>query len=172
MRNLKKGFQQKKDEALSGPNVQQDWIIDKSWSEWEAPLNIVRGEFYHKKPLESLVGSPRQGGYFVPVKVTLCREPSNKHDSNAIRAEVEGKLVGYIAKEVAAALSPALDSVGCVTFSVAGIICGGSKADDNLECHVWVGRRLSPGPLISFAPKMENSFKINWPPDNQEGGPS
>jgi len=162
-------FRKRREKALSEPNVSEEWITGGHWLEWETPLNLVRGESYRPKTLLSLAGPPCEKGYLVPVKVVIRRDPNNKYDSNALRAEVKGNLVGYIAKEVAAQLSPALDRVRCEKFSVAGVIRGGSLKAPNLGCHVWMKRRLSLGPVITLMPEIEEQFEVSWPPELNEG---
>lgn len=158
-----------KREELSEPNVHEGWMADDAWRKWEPPLNIVRGESYRQNNLVSLAGKPCKEGYLIPVQVVFIREPANEYDKNAIRAEVRGIHVGYMAKEVAAALSPALDRAHCSSFSVAGIIRGGSEKAKSFGCHVWIERRLTPGPLIRFTPEIEKEFRTNWPPSDTEG---
>lgn len=52
---------------------------------------------------------------------TLRREPSNKHDRNAIVVIWEGRKVGYVSATKAALLAPLLDEIGAGDFIVNGM---------------------------------------------------
>jgi hypothetical protein len=92
-------------EAAAGPS----WSADGSWrSSWESPRNWIFGEGDQVATVASLVGRPREHGYLVPVDVVLEREPRNAHDQNAVRASVDGRMIGYLARTIAAQVSPTM----------------------------------------------------------------
>jgi hypothetical protein len=159
---------------LADPNVPSDWATSDLWRSWEAPLNVVRGESRRQAVLSALCGEPRRQGYLVPVEANLRREPKNPVDKHAVRIEIQGEHVGYLARELAAQLSPALDKANCREFAVAAIIRGGSRRAQSLGVRLWLGRRLSPGPEIqlddSFSDHSE--FLTSWPPYEGEGDDS
>jgi hypothetical protein len=159
---------------LADPNAPSNWSSSGLWRSWEAPLNVVRGESHRQEALHAMCGSPRAQGYLVPVETNLRREPTNPVDKNAIRVEVRGEHVGYVAREIAAQMSPALDKAKCREFAVAGIIRGGSPHAPSFGLHLWLGRRLSPGPQIQFDDSFyhHGDFVIAWPPREGEGDDS
>lgn len=152
--------------GLSEPNVPADWVERHLWAEWpECPRNLVAGEASYAPALAALAGAPCASGYCLPVAVELVREPDNGHDVNAFRAEVQGRRVGYLRRMVAEQLAGPLDAVGCSSFTVAGVVRGGSMEAPNLGCHVWLGRRLTPGPSVSFD---DDAYEVAWPPFDGE----
>lgn len=142
-----------------------DWIERHLWLEWESPRNLVAGEASYTTALAKITGEPCESGYCLPKPVVLIREPENGHDPNAIRAEVEGACVGYLRRALAEQLAAPLDGVGCRAFSVAGLLRGGSRRARNVGCHVWLERRLSPGPSITFD---DREWEVSWPPRDDE----
>ena len=60
--------------------------------------------------------------------VVLRREPTNVHDSNAIRVEnSRGEQIGYIRRELAQTLAPALDCVGGGVWATVVALPGGDQ---------------------------------------------
>jgi HIRAN domain len=151
---------------LSEPNVDDDWAARNAWVDWEPPRNFVAGESHHMGALAALTGPPRQNGYLVPVSVRFVREPNNPYDANALRAEVNGLLVGYLRRHIAAQAAPALDRFGCVEFSVCGIIRGGQPDAPNIGVHIWLGRRTTAGPEFNL---LDQAGEVAWPPHDHEG---
>jgi HIRAN domain len=150
---------------LLRPNVPPNWIETELWRSWARPYSAVSGELHYADELRALTGPPRPNGYLMPVDVTLCREPENPYDSNAIRAEIGDAHVGYIAKEQAERMAPLMDGLQCSECRVAGIVRGGSIEHPNLGVMLWGTRRLSDAPSFSF--KMRGVPR--WPPDEDEG---
>lgn len=160
---------------VSDANVLDDWGDSQEWRLWDPPLNIVRGESFRQKNLQQIAGKPRANGYLVPVRVTLVREPYNEHDSNAVRVEIEGLHIGYIAKEFARILSQIMDTTKILSYNIAGVIRGGSFTAPTLGVHIWLDRRLSRGPVITkneLISGMLSSYKSPWPPYENEGIPN
>ena len=153
---------------LGSPNVSPDWTETGAWRRWiDGPLNVVRGESQYQEEIRLFAGSARPGGWLVPVEVILRREAKNRHDPNAIRAEIEDRLVGYLAREIAAQIAPVLDRHSITEFSVPGLIRGGWRDESDLGVHLWLHRRLSAGPSIVLQ-GME-AFAVEWPPFEDEG---
>jgi hypothetical protein len=73
-------------------------------------------------------------------------EPENRHDPGAVRVSVEGEEVGYLARELAADLQPALRVLAArgVAVSVPVFARGGFVLDD--------GGRASVGLVLRFEP--------------------
>ncbi len=151
---------------LADPNVPADWIEQRAWLAWEAPRNLVAGEASYLAALARIAGQPCDEGYCFPTPVMFIREPTNAYDGNALRAEVGGELVGYLRRALAANLAGPLDQVRCSSFGVAGLIRGGSTTAPNLGCHVWIDRRVTPGPKIEL--DMDDEWSVAWPPHGGE----
>jgi hypothetical protein len=152
--------------ALAPANVGVGWTGTEEWHEWDAPGNFISGESHYKAALTALAGPPRQEGYLIPVKVAIVREPTNAYDSNAFRAEVDGRHVGYLSRHIAAQLAGPLDAAGCGRFEVCGVLRGGSVDAPNIGIHVWLSRRLSQGPEIM---QRDEGGLVSWPPYDDEG---
>ena len=76
----------------------------------------VGGESHYQHNLESIAGPKNEVGYNLAVDVVLIREPDNEFDSNAIAVYAaaqapgaEAVKVGYVARETAVGLAPAID---------------------------------------------------------------
>ncbi|HEX8119628.1 MAG TPA: HIRAN domain-containing protein [Solirubrobacteraceae bacterium] len=151
--------------TLPGPNVPSDWIDRRLWLEWEPPRNLVAGEASYAKALAALAGPPCESGHCLPSAVVIVRERDNRYDRNAFRAEVRGACVGYLRRHLAAVLAPLLDPADCGAFTVAGLLRGGSRSAPNVGCHVWLGRRLTAGPEITFD---DDEYEVAWPPRDDE----
>jgi hypothetical protein len=151
---------------LSPANVEANWRDGEAWLGWDAPRNFVAGESHYMPALRTLTGDPRPGGYLIPVEVVFVREPTNEYDSNAWRAEVDGRHIGYAARHIAAQLARGLDPLRLTTFTVCGVIRGGSMDAPNIGVHVWPGRRPCPGPEIR---QIDDALAVNWPPSPGEG---
>lgn len=152
---------------LAEENCSPGWEASE-WRSWEPPFNLVKGESFHQENLTALAGPPRRHGYLIPVRATLVRDPKNRNDPNAIRVEIDGKLVGHLDRAFAAAASPLLDKARCRSFDVAAIIRGGARRTPSFGVHLWTGRRLCPGPNIAGLDDVEE-FEISWPPYVKEG---
>jgi hypothetical protein len=114
----------------------------------------------------SPIGKAPENGYLIPLSVRFVREPANPYDRNALRAEVDGLLVGYLQRHIAAQVAPALDRFGCREFNVCGLIRGGEPDAPNLGVHVWLGRRTTAGPEFSL---LDQAGEVAWPPHEYEG---
>jgi Short C-terminal domain/HIRAN domain len=151
---------------LSPANVDAHWRSGDAWLTWESPRNFVAGESHYMPALRELTGEPRESGYLIPVEVVFVREPTNQYDANAWRAEVDGRLIGYARRHLAAQLAAALDPHGLTTFTVCGVLRGGSLDAPNLGVHVWPERRPCPGPELH---QVDEALSVPWPPSGAEG---
>lgn len=73
----------------------------------ETSLDVV-GESHYQRDLASLklaLGSGPDGGD-VETAARLIREPSNKHDKNAVQVLIHGRLVGYLSRDDASYIQP------------------------------------------------------------------
>ena len=93
----------------------------------------VHGESFRQGELAALAGPKTDEGKNERVGVTLRCEPTNEHDCNAIRVEVMGQLVGYVAREQAIGLSPAMQGACGGAPEAQGLIVGGWKYADGDE---------------------------------------
>lgn len=68
----------------------------------------VVGESFNQEALSRLAGGKTEMSATVPVVACLVREPANPYDPNAIRVEVNGVLVGHLARDYALLYQPVL----------------------------------------------------------------
>ena len=149
------------------PNVPADWRDPSVWIEWDAPCNWIAGESKYPAAFAALAGPPRQEGYLVPVVVKLAREPRNSYDRNAIVATVDGHTVGYISRDVAAVVAPALDGVGVSELTVCGIVRGGYTKRENFGVHIWLDKHPERSVQINLVTDGIGQVGA-WPPDDDE----
>jgi len=147
---------------LAPPNVPTDWVQSNAWISWEAPLNVVHGESHRQEAIAQFCGPRKDHGYLVPVCAILRRERNNPVDRNAIRVDIGVTQVGYIAKEFASQMSPLLDKGKCNEFTVAGVITGGAFDAPSFGVHLWLDRRVSPGPSIQIEEDIRLQFGVWW----------
>jgi hypothetical protein len=143
-----------------------DWITSEDWlGSWPPPFDVVRGEHYRGEALLRLVGSDGGEPAVVPVELRLIREPENSYDANALRVETGGAHVGYIAKELAAVVSPVFDAAAVVSCRYAGVIVGGFEWQSAHQVYVWLDRRLGEGPDLEIRPEFVFAIPV-WPPED------
>lgn len=152
--------------GIQEANLHAAWLETDQWRRWSAPSSIVRGESFYQETLVRLTGPPRRNGYLRPVDVTLRREPDNEHDFDAVRVEILGELVGYVAKEFASDLAWLMDGLTCPVCVVAGVIRGGYTRRPNLGVMLWPGQRVGKGPAIPIRSRWRAP---GWPPSFTEG---
>jgi hypothetical protein len=63
----------------------------------------VVGESYRQDVIAKLARARK------PLVAELIREPDNEHDANAVRVDIHGETVGYVAREDAPSLHPLLE---------------------------------------------------------------
>ena len=149
------------------PNVPSGWRDPDIWVEWDAPCNWIAGESKYPEAFAALAGEPRREGYLVPVSVKLQREPRNQYDRHAIVATVEGHKVGYISRDVAAIVAPALDGAGVSELIVCGIVRGGYTKRKNFGVHIWLDKHPEPSVQINLVTDGIGQVG-SWPPDDDE----
>jgi hypothetical protein len=141
-------------------NTPMEWLTTDVWlTEWEPPLNIVRGEQHRREAFDSMFGVDPDG-VFSLATVELIREPTNRFDANAVRVECDGVHLGYLAKEIAAVWSGQIEAVGDPQIAFPGVVRGGAK-NMHHGLHLWPHRRLTPAPPFDFD---EAQYAVPWPP--------
>jgi hypothetical protein len=149
---------------LIAANVDSGWAAG-GWRTWEAPRNVVVGESFKQDALRRLTGHARENGYLIPVDADLVREPENEYDTNAVRVEVNGELVGYLRRGVAAKVARPADHVRLTRFTLCGLIRGGAIDAPEVGVHLWLERRRSEGVRVPDS----DAYPISWPPYDGEG---
>ena len=141
-----------------------EWASDPSW--WQAeepPLSIVAGESFHKGELAALAGPPRPSGWLIPIDVILEREPNNKYDSNALAVKIAGGLAGYVAKEWAAFISPAVDAANLPGYPTRGVIRGGWTDAPSFGVCLWLdGMEPNEEWAATMGPLVERSPDVSY----------
>jgi hypothetical protein len=103
----------------------------------------VHGESFHQDMLEALAGPKGPDGKHVLEGVTLRCEPDNPHDPNAVRVEVMGQLLGYVAREQAAVVSRGMQQACGGVLEERGLIVGGwrdERSEGSYGIRVWLTR--------------------------------
>ncbi len=90
---------------------------------------------YNISKLRDAVTAAQPGDPWIMLR--LNREPSNKHDKNAIQVSAWGVTVGYIARAQAARMASKLDELGG-TYHATGKIVGGVRGKRSLGVVGWV----------------------------------
>lgn len=107
----------------------------------------VVGESQYQDALWKIVGGKPRGEDRPTWRgqATLLPEPSNRHDRNAVCVKIGGKTVGYLDRDTAADLQPALIRLRKRTgkdFAAPCYVKGGFRRDD--------GSRASLGVVLEF----------------------
>jgi len=101
--------------------------------EGDDDLEVV-GESYRQDALWACVGYKTKDRIREDVIAYLVPDPSNNYDPNAIGVWIEGKHVGFIAKELAAEIGDDLASLMTKNtgtyIALRGVIAGGGKYED------------------------------------------
>lgn len=134
------------------------------------PLVEIRvvGESYRQDALCSVAGPKEVQAKQTLVGAVLRCEPTNEHDRDAVRVEVMGQVLGYVAREPAALLSAAIQRCCGGALEVKGLIVGG-WVDDYSEgqygVRVWLTlgdtTRLGVAPR-DLDPALRRS-RARWP---------
>lgn len=98
----------------------------------------VVGEAYCQENLLSLAGGYARYQQRLPFTATLVREPTNPHDNNAIRVEINGLLVGYLPARIAARFAPDAKRPVELNATVPAIITGGWRTNQHDTGHFGV----------------------------------
>jgi hypothetical protein len=102
----------------------QKWFLDGSGS---YDLAIV-GESHYQQHLERLVGRRHPEGVQIECEAELYLEPNNPYDPNAVRVDIGGQAVGYLARELAPQMRALLGRSGLgpgARVGVRAVIVGG-----------------------------------------------
>lgn len=137
-----------------------DWQQSEEWARWEAPFAAVRGEEHYRTAIDALIGPETEDLY--PCPATLVRDPGNQYDANAIRVEADERLVGYIERELAAVIAPALDRAGAPRLIVPAVIYADQRQDER-HVWLWLRRRLSEGPSLTVPVEWADAHVVSAP---------
>lgn len=72
----------------------------------------VKGESHYQAALEAICGPRKEAGEERTVDAQLILDDRNPHDSQAVRVEIDGRLVGYLGRDAARAYRKALRDSG------------------------------------------------------------
>lgn len=125
-------------------SIQAGWESEEGWFGWGPPENLVVGESYRQTGLRKLAGVGEDVIALIPVTVTLSRDPKNPHDSNAVKASVYGIHAGFLSRELAELVSPAMLKNGIQEMMVAGALSG----SESLGVHLWPDKTLTEGVMV------------------------
>jgi hypothetical protein len=104
----------------------------------------VVGESHYRKNLLQVAGPGGQYGVRVNTEAALVPEPKNRHDRNAVRVDIDGRTVGYLPRDVAAVVSPALLGANLGFLSVPAYISAGWDGGDySVTIEKGVGQVLA-----------------------------
>lgn len=87
-------------------------------------IEIV-GESHYQDALIAIFGAYTKNGRSDACQADLVREPKNKFDKNAVRCEIQGKLVGYVNREEAATISAFMRKKRSTRMTVTANVNGG-----------------------------------------------
>lgn len=101
----------------------------------------VVGESHYQAEIEQLAGGRTWNSARMIGTAVLRAEPTNQYDTNAVRVEVDGVLVGHVKATQAAELSPQLLRSGGAVDAVAVITGGwdrGPKDRGSFGARAWI----------------------------------
>lgn len=96
----------------------------------------VVGESNYQEALERICGGRSADGASHDCTAVLRPEPQNPYDPNAIRVEIDGLLVGYLARPAAKAYGPVAERLtqqGQIGTCDARIVGGWERGDEYAE---------------------------------------
>jgi len=149
-------------------------------------LEVV-GEAGYQEALWALCGGSKGDRIRHKIVAVLVPEPENPYDSNAISVHIEGNVVGYLARDVAAAYLPGLRRLmarcgGHVALE--GVIVGGGYYDDapgrlgvwldhdpadfGVESSGAAGRAAPPARPAHVTGTMRTGFSEAWLTDVED----
>jgi hypothetical protein len=109
----------------------------------------VVGESRYQRELQEIAGGKTREGVYLPVVAALVPEPENPADRNAIAVQIEGKKVGYLSRQDAAAyraLAQRLRDFEAIGICAGEIRGGWKRAGD--EGYFGVILTLAPAEAI------------------------
>jgi hypothetical protein len=144
-------------------------------------LEVV-GESVYQDALWSLCGGSLGDRVRHDIVAVLVPEPNNPHDSNAIRVRVDGHVVGYLPRDVAARYVSglrALMSASGADVALRGVIVGGGYRNDGPgRLGVWLSHepadfgiavvRRVPGRPPTAGGEMRTGFSEAWQSDIED----
>jgi len=98
----------------------------------------VVGESQYQEALFSIAGGYSRDSQRIPCSAALVREPSNPHDTNAIRVEIDGKLVGYLPARLASRFSVSAKAPLDLPKTAPAVITGGWRTNQHDAGHFGV----------------------------------
>ena len=131
----------------------------------------IVGEGHRQDVIERIAGPKEAEGKQMPVGLTLRCEPMNEYDANAIRVEVYGQQVGFVAADVAARMSPAMCERTGQVLEGRGLVVGGwrdSAGEGSYGVRGWItatqAERLGlAGELLHHARAHEERERMPYP---------
>lgn len=85
----------------------------------------IVGESHYQNALIEIFGTYTESGRSESCQAELVREPKNKFDKNAVRCEIQGKLVGYVNKDEAEDVAAHMKKKRITKMTVTANISGG-----------------------------------------------
>lgn len=85
----------------------------------------VVGESHYQDALAEICGGKTRDGHERDCTATLRLEPENPHDGNAVAVWIEGRKVGYLARQLAATFTAAAHRNGVNQVTCGAMIVGG-----------------------------------------------
>jgi hypothetical protein len=100
----------------------------------------VVGEKRYQEAIEEIAGGKTEDGAHCYSRATLALEDENRYDRNAVRVDIDGRTVGYLARDDAVQYRKELRKHGAakVTLECEAIIVGGWSRGDGDEGHFGV----------------------------------
>jgi hypothetical protein len=96
------------------------------------------GESHYQPALDQLAGGKTEEGHEIEALADLVPEPGNKHDRNAVMVRIDGLHVGYLSRDVAAAISHILKKHRYHSAQAEALIVGGWRTKRGQEGHYGV----------------------------------
>jgi hypothetical protein len=134
-------------------------------------LSVV-GESHYQPALKAAVGRSAARGLAdaVPVTAVLVPEPTNRYDRRAVRVDVNGRTVGYLAREDAARYQPALLRLEPARGWCPGFVSSGELGLYGIWLHLAAPDRVvpvnSPDGLVVLA--AERQVTVTREQDHQD----
>jgi hypothetical protein len=158
------GRERKGSPTFRDPGAIDDFESGSDAVDGPVELEIV-GESYRQETLAEIAGPKDWEGKWHHVGVTLRCDPRNEYDQNAVRVEVMGQLVGYVARSTAEHLSPAVQRLAGGALEANGLIVGGWKRpgdEGHFGIRVWISSRDAE--RIQVQPEMlDVNRRGRWP---------
>lgn len=134
--------------ATAAPHARPDPMRTPIRLDADGRVSVV-GESHYQPALEAAAAGRFSTGYedAIPTTAALIPEPRNLHDRNAVRVDVDGRTVGYLARELAVHYQPPLLDLqrrGHNGVCPAQITGGGRGRSYGIFLHLGSPNRLVP----------------------------